>query len=147
VEADLPPVMGDVSGISQCLHNLIGNAVKYGGTDRRIVLRAFAASLQHGTGQELRVSVADRGIGIDASELVHIFDPFYRSPRVQAAQIHGAGLGLSLAKRLAESMGGKISVVSELHVGSTFTLHLPIAKGDDMQMAAPIPRPSQLSKP
>jgi signal transduction histidine kinase len=138
VEADLPAVMGDFSGISQCMHNLIGNAVKYAGSDRRVVLRAFAAPLQHGSGQELRISVADHGIGIDSSELVHIFDPFYRSPRVQAAQIHGTGIGLSLAKRLAESMGGKISVVSELHVGSTFTLHLQIAKGEDMQMAASI---------
>jgi signal transduction histidine kinase len=83
----------------------------------------------------VQISVADRGIGIDPAEIAHIFDPFYRSPRVTAAQIHGTGLGLSLAKRIAEAMGGRLSVVSELSAGSTFTLHLQIAKGDDMQTA------------
>jgi signal transduction histidine kinase len=136
IEPNLPNVMGDLSGISQCLQNLIGNAIKYGGDTRRITLRAFTARVEHGAGLELLISVIDKGIGIDSSELAHIFDPFYRSPRVRDAQIHGTGLGLSLAKRIAESMGGRLSVVSELSVGSTFTLHLKIAKGDDMQIAA-----------
>jgi signal transduction histidine kinase len=131
IDPDLPLVFGDSSGISQCLHNLISNAVKYGGNSRRITLHAFTAPGEHGAAQELEISVADRGIGIDSSELPRIFEPFYRSPRVHAAQIHGTGLGLSLAKRIAESMGGKLSVVSELSVGSTFTLHLQIAKGQD----------------
>jgi signal transduction histidine kinase len=91
----------------------------------------------------VRISVADRGIGIDASELTHIFDPFYRSPRVHAAQIHGFGLGLSLAKRIAESMGGRLSVISELSVGSTFTLHLTTVKGEDMQTVTAAAVPSQ----
>ena len=147
IEPDLPLVMGDISGISQCLQNLIGNAVKYGGDDRLIVLRAFTVPLERGSGQELQISVADRGIGIDSSDLVRIFEPFYRSPRVHAAQFHGTGLGLSLVKRLAESMGGRISVVSELSLGSTFTLHLQFAKGEDMQMAVPVSGPSSLSKP
>jgi signal transduction histidine kinase len=145
LDPNLPPVMGDLSGISQCLQNLIGNAVKYSGDDHRIVLRAFAVRAEHGHGRELLISVMDRGIGIDSSELAHIFDPFYRSPRVRDAQIHGTGLGLSLAKRIAESMGGSLSVVSELSNGSTFTLHLQIAKGDDMQMAAPVALPSRTS--
>jgi signal transduction histidine kinase len=81
------------------------------------------------------MSVADRGIGIDRSDLAHIFDPFYRSPRVNAAQIHGTGLGLSLAKKIAEAMGGKLSVISDLGVGSTFTLHLQIAGNEDGQPA------------
>jgi signal transduction histidine kinase len=137
IEPDLPLVLGDASGISQCLHNLISNAVKYGGDHRRIALRAFTAPLDSWSGREVRISVIDRGIGIDSYEIAHIFDPFYRSSRVNAAQIHGTGLGLSLAKRIAESMGGKISVSSELSAGSTFTLHLQIAKGDEMQAAAP----------
>jgi signal transduction histidine kinase len=146
IEPDLPPVMADASGISQCLQNLIGNAVKYGGDDRRIALRAFVAPLEHGAGREVRISITDRGIGIDASELTRIFDPFYRSPRVNAAQIHGTGLGLSLAKRIAESMGGRLSVVSELSAGSTFSLHLQIAKGDDQQTAAAVSRPVESSR-
>jgi len=145
IEPDLPPVMGDASGIQQCLHNLISNAVKYGGDHRQITLRSFIAPGQQRSSREVRISIADRGIGIDSSEIDHIFDPFYRSPRVNAAQIHGTGLGLSLAKRIAESMGGRISVSSELSAGSTFTLHLQIAKGEDVQMVAASSRTSASS--
>jgi len=98
--------------------------------------------LERGSGREVRITIEDWGIGIDSSELALIFDPFYRSPRVNAAQIHGTGLGLSLASRIAESMGGRLSVVSELSAGSTFTLHLQIAKGEEMQTAAAPNRPS-----
>jgi signal transduction histidine kinase len=145
VEPDLPAVIGDLGGISQCLQNLVGNAVKYGGDDRRIALRA-AASSNHGDPGELRISVTDRGIGIDSSEIQYIFDPFYRSPRVHAAQIHGTGLGLSLAKRIAESMGGRLTVVSQLSVGTTFTLHLQFAKGEEIELAEAASRQSRLSR-
>jgi signal transduction histidine kinase len=147
IEPDLPLVLGEVSGISRCLENLIGNAVKYGGDHRQIELRAFGSHSEHGSDTEVRISVADRGIGIEPFEIARIFDPFFRSPRVAAAQIHGTGLGLPLAKRIAEAMGGKLSVVSELNAGSTFTLHLQIAKGGDLESAkatqGPVPSSSQ----
>lgn len=127
IDPGLPPVMGDVAGISQCLQNLIGNAVKYGSDHRRITLRASAAA----SNTEVQISVTDEGIGIEKAELAHIFDPFYRSPRVIAAQIHGTGLGLALARRIAEAMDGRLTVVSEPAVGSTFTLHLRVATGED----------------
>jgi len=146
IDADLPHVMGDLGGISQCLQNLIGNAVKYGGDDRRITLRAMRVATNRGAPEELRISVADRGIGIDSSEMSFIFDPFYRSPRVQAAQIHGTGLGLSLAKRIAEAMGGRLTVSSQLGVGSIFTLHLQFAKGEDLEMAEAGVRPARVSR-
>src|SRR5207249_11317525 len=85
-----------------------------------------------GNAKEVRFSVQDHGEGISASELQRIFEPFYRSPKVVAAQIHGTGLGLALAKRIAEALGGRISVVSELGVGSTFTLHLPAASAEEL---------------
>ena len=136
IEPDLPRVMGDLSAISQCLQNLVGNAVKYGGNTHWIGLRAAAGQSQNGAGREVQISVSDRGMGIDRSELSNIFDPFYRSPRVQAVQIHGTGLGLSLAKRISETMGGTLSVVSELSVGSTFILHLQIAEEVAFETAA-----------
>jgi signal transduction histidine kinase len=146
IDPNLPDVTGDLGGISQCLQNLIGNAVKYGGDDRHITLQASASSAGHGSPAELRIAVSDQGIGIDSSEIPFIFDPFYRSPRVHAAQIHGTGLGLSLAKRIAESMGGRLTVVSQLSVGSTFTLHLKFAKGENMEMAEATARQSRLSQ-
>ena len=142
VEPDLPMVTGDLAAISQCLQNLVGNAVKYSGTSRWIAVHAFAAPVGEGRGREVRISVSDRGIGIERSELANVFDPFYRTPRVSGLQIHGTGLGLSLAKRIAETMGGRLSVVSETSVGSTFTLHLPIAEGERLEMGGTAPQPS-----
>jgi len=142
IDPGLPQVMGDLAALTQCLQNLIGNAVKYGGESRWIGLRAFVAPAEHYIGQELRISVSDRGIGIDRSDLPHIFEPFYRSPRVNAMQIHGTGLGLSLATRIAETLGGRLSVVSELSVGSTFTLHLPIVERERLEMTGVASQPN-----
>jgi signal transduction histidine kinase len=136
IEAGLPGIMGDSSALSQCLQNLLGNAVKYGGSHRRIHLRALLYKSDDPRAEEIRISVEDRGIGIDSSDLPHIFEPFYRSPAVAAAQIHGTGLGLPLAKSIAEAMGGKITVVSKIGVGSVFTLHLPVLKKGTRQTAA-----------
>jgi signal transduction histidine kinase len=139
VEPDLPEIVGDLSALSQCLQNLIGNAVKYGGNHPRIGLRAFLYKADDAAFEEIRVTVEDHGIGIDSSDLPHIFEPFYRSPVVAAAQIHGTGLGLPLAKSIAEAMGGKLSVVSKLGVGSVFTLHLPITAKGDRETARLVP--------
>lgn len=132
VDQNLPLIMGNRNGILQCMQNLIGNAAKYGGDGRRVDVRAFVAPGREDSERAVKISVTDHGIGIDPSEIPQIFDPFYRSPRVRDAQIHGTGLGLSLAKRIAEAMGGWISVTSELARGSTFALHLPIAGGDEL---------------
>jgi len=140
-DAGLPLVMVDPSAFGQCLQNLIENAIKYSGHSRWIGIRAFAAPSETGSGREVQVAISDRGIGIDGSDLPNIFEPFYRSPRVSASQIHGTGLGLSLAKRITEAMGGRISVVSELSVGSTFVMHLPAAEGKELEMARLSPQP------
>jgi signal transduction histidine kinase len=128
VEPDLPGLIGDLSALSQCLQNLIGNAIKYSGQTRWICIRAFLDEARIPGHREIQISVQDRGMGIDKSEVPHIFEPFYRSPAVSAAQIHGTGLGLPLARSIAEAMNGKLTVESRLGIGSTFTLHLPIAK-------------------
>jgi signal transduction histidine kinase len=124
LEPGLPPIFGDLSLLSQCLENLIVNAVKYGSDNRWIRISARLRQQR----RDVLIHVEDRGIGIKPSELPHIFDPFYRSPKVVAARIRGTGLGLSIAKRSAEIFGGEISVSSEVGLGSTFTLRLPVAK-------------------
>jgi signal transduction histidine kinase len=126
-EPNLPRVTGDLSAFSQCLQNLITNALKYGSERRWIGIQARLT--EHGlSGKEIQISVSDRGIGIDSSDLPHIFEPFYRSPHVAAAQIHGTGLGLPLARSIAEAMKGELSVRSVPGRGSTFTLHLPCSQ-------------------
>ncbi|MBZ5657439.1 MAG: MCP four helix bundle domain-containing protein [Acidobacteriia bacterium] len=126
IEPGLPCVTGNLSTIAQCLQNLIVNAIKFSDKDRWIGLFASLGQTRHGS-TEILLSIHDHGPGIGSSELAHIFEPFYRSPQAIAAQIPGTGLGLSVAKGVAEAMGGKLSVVSEIGVGSVFTLHLPAA--------------------
>ncbi|MGC1451131.1 MAG: HAMP domain-containing sensor histidine kinase [Candidatus Sulfotelmatobacter sp.] len=135
VELNLPCVLGDLPAVYRCLENLITNAIKYSGKNRHIRISATLHELNNHK-KEIWISVEDHGIGISSSELRHIFEPFYRSPKVAAAQIHGTGLGLSLATHLAEAMGGRISVVSEIGVGSIFTLHLPAADAPEPELAA-----------
>jgi signal transduction histidine kinase len=122
VDAALPEVVADAAALIQCLQNLVVNAIKYSGHSRWIGIYA-----DHRRGEDsVRISVHDRGIGIASSELKRIFEPFYRSPSVSAAQIHGTGLGLALARNIAEAMAGDLTVESALGQGSVFTIHIPI---------------------
>ena len=130
LEPGLPAVIGDLSVLSQCLQNLIVNAVKYSDKDRWIGLHA---RIDAAVG-EVEINVQDRGPGIEYAEMAHIFDPFYRSPRVVTAQIHGTGLGLSIAKRGADACGGRLTVVSNIGAGCVFTLHLLVA-AENLEMA------------
>ena len=121
---NLPAVAGDEAALRRVFQNLVGNAIKYGADARWIgVTATFTTST-------LEVSVSDRGIGIAAADQVRIFDPFYRAPDVVAAQIQGAGLGLSLVKRIVEAHSGRITLKSAPGEGSTFTVSLPVLHGD-----------------
>ena len=128
VEPRLPFVMGDLHALSHCLQNLISNAVKYSGKSRWIGVSVSAHYV--GNHDEIWIAVQDRGVGIGDSDLAHIFKPFYRSAKSVDAQIHGTGLGLAVAARIAEAMGGRLSVTSEVEVGSIFTLHLRVASSE-----------------
>lgn len=138
VQEGLPNVTGDLPALSQCMQNLIVNAVKYSGKNRWIGISASVHDVKINQ-KEVRISVQDHGRGISSSELGHIFEPFYRSPKVVNAQIHGTGLGLAVAKRIAQAMGGRLSVVSELDMGSTFTLHLPVTLRPDAETTLFVP--------
>ena len=124
IEPDLPSITADLSVLSQCMQNLIANAVKYSKGKRWIGISARLDQEE----SAILVSVEDQGIGIPPSDRERIFEPFYRSPEVTAARIHGTGLGLSIAKRSAEVFGGKLTVSTEMGVGSVFTVHLPVSK-------------------
>jgi signal transduction histidine kinase len=137
IEPNLPCVEGDLAALSQCLQNLINNAVKYGGQQRWIGVRARLN--EYGPGRrEIEIRISDRGIGIESADLPRIFEPFYRGP--SAAHIHGTGLGLPLAKNIAEAMKGQLTVVSVSGGGSTFSLHLPCA---DLSLATSETQPDR----
>jgi signal transduction histidine kinase len=122
IPASLPNIMGEPGALMQCLHNLIANAVKYGGEARWLRIRAWADE------DSVRIAVEDRGMGIESAELPHIFDAFYRSRAVSSAQIHGTGLGLNLARNFAREAGGSIAVESTPGQGSTFIVRLPAVR-------------------
>jgi signal transduction histidine kinase len=147
IDPDLPCIMGDLSALSQCLQNLIVNAVKYSGASRWLGVSAHLGHSADRAGKEIQIVVQDRGLGIDGADILHIFEPFYRSATVTAAQIHGTGLGLPLAKSIAEAMGGRLSVVSELSVGSVFTLHLPAAKVQELGREDVCPESHSATRP
>src|SRR5262249_2712843 len=123
---ELPLVLADEGAIRRALQNLLTNAVKYGADGRWIGVSAQHASAR----DEVQIAVSDRGRGIDANDLAHIFEPFYRGRYAVERQIHGNGLGLSLVQRIAEAHSGRVTVRSAPGEGTTFTLHLPVAHPD-----------------
>jgi signal transduction histidine kinase len=127
--AGLPPVAGDEAALRRVFQNLIGNAIKYGGSGGWIGVRARQA------GPHLDVAVCDKGIGIAATEQARIFEPFYRAADVVSARIQGAGLGLSLVRRIVDGHGGRVSVKSAPGAGSEFVVTLPVA---DPQLTEPV---------
>jgi signal transduction histidine kinase len=142
IPEDLPAVRGDESALRRMFQNLIGNAVKYGAAGGWIGIRARAAD------GLVAVSVSDRGIGIAPSEHARIFEPFYRSADVTAARIQGAGLGLSLVRRIVEGHGGRVIVKSMPGEGSEFVVSLPSAIGETaetIQAAQESAEPAQSS--
>jgi ammonium transporter len=122
-EPGLPPVVTDRDKVKQILLNLVSNAIKYT-DDGSISVRAVAVD------GRLRVRVADTGVGIPDDEVGKVFDEFHRAALPAARRRGGTGLGLTISRRLARTLGGDLTVESRLGVGSTFTLDLPLAPGD-----------------
>ncbi len=117
-------VQGDADRLKQLLLNLVSNAIAYtpeGGT--------VTLSLNLRPDGWVRVCVADTGIGIASEDLPHIFDRFWRVDRARTRKAGGSGLGLSIARSIAEAHGGTLEVESELGKGSTFEVLLPQLNG------------------
>ncbi len=122
IQPSLPIIKGDWSALYRCVQNLISNAIKYSKQNRHISLIATCSPKEN----FLQIIVKDNGLGINKSDLSHIFEPFYRSQQVVLEQIPGSGLGLSLVKNVVEAHNGRITVESTVGKGSVFTLHLPV---------------------
>ena len=123
VEIDVPPAipatLGDEPALRRVFQNLVDNAIKYGGSGGWMRISARQQ------GRDVLVTIADRGIGIDPAEQSRIFEPFYRAADVVAAQMQGAGLGLSLVQRIVAAHGGRVTVNSTPRQGAEFTVQLP----------------------
>ena len=125
IDDAVPAVVADADAIEQAVVNLVSNAVKYSNGRQKIDL-----SLQL-EGDEAVISVRDRGIGINEADRGKIFDEFFRAAAADRSQVPGTGLGLTIVAHIAEAHGARIDVDSEPGKGSTFSLRLPIAGGDE----------------
>ena len=126
IEPGLPLILGDPVSLKHALQNLLSNAAKYG-TEGSNWIGVFALQVTDGNPPAVEIRVADRGPGIPPEEQEHVFDPFYRGRRALEDQIHGTGLGLSLAKGIVEAHGGTITVRSEPEKGTEFVVRIPAA--------------------
>ncbi len=123
-DPQVPPVNADRNQLIQVFTNLISNAILYTPEGGQIEV----ATNLHPYREQLHavVTVRDTGIGIAPEEINCIFDRFYRSPRAEAAGVPGTGLGLAIVKEIVDLHHGRVEVTSEVGVGSTFTVWLPI---------------------
>ena len=114
-------VMGDRGQVVVAVRNLIANAVTYSPAHTRV---AVTSRTHDGI---VQIDVKDQGIGIPSQDLDRIFERFYRSDPARSRGTGGTGLGLAIVKHVCENHGGDVSVWSEVGVGSTFTIRLPLA--------------------
>ena len=118
----LPQIYVDRDALSDVLVDLLQNAFKYTGPEKRISVLARAA------GPAVEIVVEDNGPGIPGADQKRIFDKFYRGKDPLERTIEGSGLGLSMVKHILKAHGGKVSVRSELGKGAAFTVLLPAAE-------------------
>ncbi|MFZ5441892.1 MAG: PAS domain-containing protein [Myxococcota bacterium] len=131
IAPELPArVLGDQLRVTQVLTNLVGNAAKFTRSGK-VSIRAWALEAPSGRAR-LRIEVSDTGIGMSASQLTRLFEPFTQADSSTTRVFGGTGLGLSITRKLVDLMGGTLEVASEQHRGTTctVTLELPIAEGE-----------------
>lgn len=116
-------VRADDEAFRRAVRNLLENAMKYSPECRTVWVDGAVDDRQ------VSISIRDQGMGIDASEQKAIFQKFVRGDAAKKAGIKGTGIGLAMVSQISEAMGGVIRVQSEVGVGSTFTLVLPLADG------------------
>lgn len=121
VPQTLPEIRADREALAQVFANLLDNAIKYTGEEKRIALRARK------DGAALAFTVEDNGIGIAHDQRGEIFEPFHQVDQRLSRTREGAGLGLAIVRRIVKAHGGEITVAGELGKGSIFTVKVPLA--------------------
>lgn len=114
-------LLADPHLLELAFNNLIENAAKYSGSPAQITIELAKIN------NNLQIKIADQGIGIPQADLEHIFERFYTVNKAHSRKMGGSGLGLSIVEMIVKKHFGKISVSSEMNVGTTFTLLLPVS--------------------
>lgn len=117
----LPAVAGDFDALRSAVQNVVANAVKYSRNGGVVDVTTELVA-----GPIVRIRVSDRGLGIDAADLAHVFEPFYRGQRAVDAQVRGSGIGLSVVRHVVHAHGGDVAVESRAGGGTTVTVVLPV---------------------
>ena len=120
------PLYADSAALEKLFLAILDNAVKYTPSGGSVSLRSFA------TAGEAVIEVQDTGIGIAEQDQGHIFDRFFRADQARSRMVPGSGLGLSIARWIAEAHNGSIEVESRLSAGSLFRIRLPLAVGREL---------------
>jgi signal transduction histidine kinase len=125
IDPQLPPAMGDEVALTQCVQNLISNALKYGSGADSVQIE-IESEVERSTGT-IRLSVIDHGPGVPQVDERYLFDPFHRGANA-ATNTPGNGLGLHLVQRMMEAQGGSVTYRRAAGGGASFMLTLPVAK-------------------
>ena len=126
-------IRADSRKFVQVLNNLVENAIHY--TPEGGVIR-LTTGPQTSEGRAWAVvRIADTGIGISQDEIAQVFERFFRGSQPREMQIQGSGLGLAIAREILELHGGKVTVESQVNVGSTFTVWMPLSPGAEQYQA------------
>jgi cell cycle sensor histidine kinase DivJ len=131
--ADLPQITGDPRAFKQMILNLLSNAIKFSERGGTVTVSAGVE------GSRLLVRVVDSGVGIGAEDLKRIGDPFFQAGKTYQRRHEGTGLGLSIVKSLVAMHGGEMTVQSQIDVGTTVTVALP------MVFTPPVEKPSNIA--
>lgn len=143
VESNVPEyLIGDPSRIRQILTNLVNNSTKF--TEKGEICVYVKLKQKQGNQVTLLFEVIDTGIGISQEIKERIFNPFSQGDASTSRKYGGTGLGLAISKRLVETMGGAISVVSELGKGSNFWFSLPLTISEKSHAVKDITIPSEM---
>ncbi|MDA0660133.1 MAG: ATP-binding protein [Planctomycetota bacterium] len=122
-------VRADEEGFRQILDNLIDNAIKYTSEHGKVTLRWFCTEAM------VSIEVEDTGIGISPEDQKRVFERFYRVDKARSRDVGGTGLGLAIVKHVAQFFGGQAYVHSEVRVGSTFGVRLPMTQPTELSTA------------
>lgn len=120
-----PEIMADEVQLQQVFTNLVSNAIKFTPGGGQIDVVSLTQADADGT-RWATVSVSDTGMGISSDEIAHIFTRFYRASNAMSGAVPGTGLGLAITQDIVQRHGGRIDVTSELGVGTTVTVKLPL---------------------